>query len=623
MARRRSRRKETALTRPRPAARSRTRALFPVLLTVVAVALGLITAGGTAGATGTHTTPAPPVPARIAPRLGTLHYALDKPVCRRPVDPHGWRCFALKRVDVAKGTPGAVRYVTSRGVTYGPAGGYTPADLASAYHFNPAVNRSTQTVGIVDWFDDPNVLKDLNAFDHHYGLAAETRTSFRKLNQKGQTKPLPRPDRDSASETALDVEAVRSVCHTCRILLVEASTDSDASIAAAENTAARLGASEISNSFGEPESQVSAATRAAFRHPGIAVTAATGDDGWYEFDGMNAAYASAGEPEFPASLPSTVAVGGTTLVLGADGTRTDEYVWNDNGTDDTSGWATATPAGASGGGCSRRFAAPAWQGAHAGYAAAGCRGTRLSADVSAIADPAHGFDVYDSYGSGGWATFGGTSLASPVVAALYALAGGSGGSAFPAASMYVNSGYRPSSLVDVTQGGNGFCAGDATAACRASAVAISKQVTLNPTTNPNAIGYGPVECSYPRGASTATPAALSSECNAVKGFDGASGLGVAASPQLFTPTSPHVGLSLPTSRVRAGGTARIAVKIVNRLPKTSVSMVVWSFGDGTSVHVRSGAVSHRYKRAGRYRITVTVVDSRHQAAIRTGTVRIG
>ena len=405
------------------------------------------------------------------------------------------------------------------------------------------------------------MLSDLNAFDKHYGLAHRDPHVVPEGEPAGPGEAAPEADRDAASETALDVEAVRSVCRTCRILLVEATTDTDASIAAAENTAARLGASEISNSFGEPESDVSAATQAAFRHPGIVVTAATGDDGWYEFDGMNAGYASADEPEFPAALPSTVAVGGTTLVLGADGKRTDEYVWNDNGADDTSGWATAIPAGASGGGCSRRFATPAWQGAHAGYTAAGCRGKRLSADVSAIADPAHGFDVYDSYGSGGWATFGGTSLASPVVAALYALAGGSGGLGLPG-GVDVRQQHLPAEQprATSTQGGNGFCAGDATAACRASAAAISSEVSLNPTTNPNAIGYGAVECSYPRSSSKAVPAALSSECNAVKGFDGASGLGVAASLRLFTPTSPHVGLALPTTRVRAGGTARIAVQ---------------------------------------------------------------
>ena len=299
-------------------------------------------------------------------------------------------------------------------------------------------------------------------------------------------------------------------------------------------------------------------------------------------------------------------------------------MWNDNGKDDTTGWDDQDPAGASGGGCSHRFGAPAWQGAHAGYTAAGCRTKRLSADVSAIADPAHGFDVYDTYGAGSWATFGGTSLAAPVVAALYALAGGSGGSAYPAASMYVNSTYRRSSVFDVVAGGNGFCAGDTVANCSASAFTISTEVSLSSTTNPNGIGVGQVECSYPRSGAQRTPAKLSSECNAVPGFDGASGLGAPASPTMFLPTSPHVGLTLPTSRVRTGATARIGVRIIHRLPKTSVSSVTWSFGDGTSVRAKTGAtVSHRYKRAGTYRVSVSVVDSRHQVADRSGTVRVG
>ena len=49
------------------------------------------------------------------------------------------------------------------------------------------------------------------------------------------------------------------------------------------------------------------------------------------------------------------------------------------------------------------------------------------ADVSAVADPATGVAVYDSFKAGGWLVFGGTSVAAPVVASVFALAGNAAG----------------------------------------------------------------------------------------------------------------------------------------------------------------------------------------------------
>src|SRR5262249_30626480 len=143
------------------------------------------------------------------------------PLCDR-AEPGEMQCFAVKRVDVPAGTKGAYRYVIPSGRTAGPAGGYTPHDLATAYGFHPNVNRSHQTVAIVDWYDAPHVRADLNRFDKRYGLPHETPKSFRKVNQRGRIAPLPRANRSGSVEIALDVEAVRAVCHPCRIVLVEA-----------------------------------------------------------------------------------------------------------------------------------------------------------------------------------------------------------------------------------------------------------------------------------------------------------------------------------------------------------------------------------------------------------------
>jgi subtilase family serine protease len=76
------------------------------------------------------------------------------------------------------------------------------------------------------------------------------------------------------------------------------------------------------------------------------------------------------------------------------------------------------------------------------------------ADVSADADPNTGVAVYDSYHTGGWLVFGGTSVASPIVASVYALAGNE------TSGNYGDYPYgHASSLFDVTSGSNGSCGG--------------------------------------------------------------------------------------------------------------------------------------------------------------------
>jgi hypothetical protein len=97
----------------------------------------------------------------------------------------------------------------------------------------------------------------------------------------------------------------------------------------------------------------------------------------------------------------------------------------------------------------------------------------------------------------GWVTIGGTSLSSPLVSSLYALAGGSGGVSYPAATLYSHLGQAPS-LYDVTEGGNGYCDGEAAGPCG------------EPKINEE---LGDIDCK----GTTA--------CDAAPGFDGPSGVG--------------------------------------------------------------------------------------------------
>src|SRR5439155_19255221 len=136
---------------------------------------------------------------------------------------------------------------------------------------------------------------------------------LRKVNQLGNAAPLPRKNAGWALEISLDVQVAHEICQNCTILLVEARTASFANLSTAVNTAASLGATVISNSYGGSDS----GPRAAYNHPGIAITASSGDAGY----GVSS----------PASFNSVVAVGGTTLTLGAGNTYGTERVWSGAG----------------------------------------------------------------------------------------------------------------------------------------------------------------------------------------------------------------------------------------------------------------------------------------------------
>ena len=133
--------------------------------------------------------------------------------------------------------------------------------------------------------------------------------------------------------------------------------------------------------------------------------------------------------EYPASSQYVTAVGGTSLSTSST----------------TRGWTETAWSGA-GSGCSRYIARPSWQ-----PNVANC-GRRVVADVSAVANPSTGVAVYDSYGSASapWMVFGGTSVASPIIAGVYALAGNAGTVSY---GSYPYS--HTSSLFDVTSGTNG------------------------------------------------------------------------------------------------------------------------------------------------------------------------
>jgi subtilase family serine protease len=331
-------------------------------------------------------------------------------VCPGPAAAGDAHCHARVRV-APDGTPAAAA---------APAG-FGPADLQSAYATPSASGGSGQLVAIVDAYDNPNAESDLAVYRRQFGLPACTSATgcFRKVNQNGVAGSYPRGDVGWGQEIDLDIEMVSALCPNCRILLVEASSSSLTDLGAAVNTAVALGATVVSNSYGGSESSGEVASEQTYyNHPGVAITVSSGDGGF----GV----------EFPAASRFVTAVGGTHLVRAAN----------------ARGWAETAWSGA-GSGCSAFIAKPAWQ------TDAGCA-RRTVADVAAVADPNTGVAVYDSYGHGsrsvGWLVFGGTSVAAPLVGAVYALAGNGGGGA-GASYAYGHA----QGLADVVAGSNGTC----------------------------------------------------------------------------------------------------------------------------------------------------------------------
>jgi Subtilase family len=375
------------------------------------------------------------------------------------------------RAGVAKASECAALYASSC---------LAPEALQSAYFPGDAPDApSSQTIALVDAYNDLSAEADLNTYAGEFGLPPCTAANgcFKQVGEGGSEANLPFPKSKSelntfaaggkrqrekaeeaegwALETATDIEMAHAVCQNCHILLVEASGPEYTELETAENTAVTLHATEISNSWGGPEG---GGDSSAFNHPGIAITAAAGDDGYLNWD----RYAARNEPgspyfegaDYPASSPHVISVGGTELNLGTGGAWESESPWN-----------SGEGAGAGGSGCSGSLQAPTWQRAVKDWAQVGCGTHRANADISADADPSTGVNVYDStpYPEEGavtvpnWSPIGGTSVAAPIVASMFALAGGGDGIAHPAETLYSHLG--SSALHDVAAGGDGECDG--------------------------------------------------------------------------------------------------------------------------------------------------------------------
>ena len=401
-----------------------------------------------------------------------------KPVCAKAM-PHRAHCVAYMLTASGKVTAAAM--MRAAGSTRSAAAlptvrksqlpqGYGPSDLQAAYNLTAAAKSkgNNSTVAIVDAYDDPLIESDLAVYRKMYGLPPCTTANgcFKKVNQEGRRGPYPTlPPSDIPGESgwtieeALDVDMVSANCPNCNIVVVETNDDFMNNLAAGVNTAASFNPVAISNSYVGQESPTDPLPPSQggwlsyYTHPGIAVVAGAGDYGYdyelYDMDGMGDMGAFG--PLIPADFPTVVTAGGTTLTPDNSRRGFSEVAW-----------------GGTGSGCSAYEPMPPWQ-----QADPNCYGvytspsgattqfpTRIYGDVAYDSDGYTGVAMYESDGQLGgnnWGVMGGTSIASPAIAAIYGLAGyGTPGDAdqrrypFPAQKLYQSRG----SLYDITSGTN-------------------------------------------------------------------------------------------------------------------------------------------------------------------------
>jgi subtilase family serine protease len=261
--------------------------------------------------------------------------------------------------------------------------GFWPVQIDGAYGVS---GNGGGVIAIVDAYDYPTALTDFNTFSTQFSLPTQSganQTSgsnavFQVVYASGS-----KPAQNSGwnTEEALDIEWAHAMAPSAKIVLVEATTNSDSNLYAAVQVASAIpGVREVSMSWGGGEYAGETSDDAIFSSRSILYLAATGD--------------TASELSYPATSPNVVACGGTHLVVNGSNQWGSESAWSSGG-----------------GGVSTREPRPSYQ-AGVQSVVGTHRGTP---DIAAVADPATAVAIY----IGGWGTVGGTSVATPVLAGIH------------------------------------------------------------------------------------------------------------------------------------------------------------------------------------------------------------
>jgi subtilase family serine protease len=294
-----------------------------------------------------------------------------------------WQALHLAQAACPQARPGEAQCAALIGYQKAEPGvaGWKPADIEAAYSLPSSSKGRGQVIALIDAYDNPNVASDLAEFRSYFGLP---KAKFNKYNQKGQRSHYPAGNSGWGFEIDLDVDMVSAACPNCTIDLIEAKNNGLANLGDADKEAVKLGATIVSNSWGCYQAGCTWHTH-DFDTKGITFLAAAGDIGYGSFP--------------PAQFATVISVGGTEL--SKTGSTYSEQVWPDTS-----------------GGCAPNISKPSWQ------TDPDCT-TRTANDIAAVAQNVAVYDTYRYNSYEGWFIAYGTSLATPIIASAFALAGNS------------------------------------------------------------------------------------------------------------------------------------------------------------------------------------------------------
>ena len=333
---------------------------------------------------------------------------------------------------------------------------YGPAQIRAAYDIPRNLTGAGRTIVIIDVFKDPTIRGDVAAFDSIFKLPA---VSLHIICPDGcpTFDPTSRDQVGWTDETSLDVEWAHAIAPGATIDLVQAQSDADDDLLAAQQYVVDHNLGDVvSQSFGEGETCMEPSIRSAehqafatAEREGISVFAAAGDTGAAQYGCVGYAFfQSAG---IPASDPLVTAVGGTHLNANfSSGAYHSETVWNNSGEN--------PDFGAGGGGFSTIYTRPSYQNAaHTGSRFRGVPDVTYNADVYG---GVIGVCSECNFGLQSFAVFGGTSAGTPQWAAIAALADQAAGHRLgllnPALYAIAAGGNYHSAFHDITTGNNSW-----------------------------------------------------------------------------------------------------------------------------------------------------------------------
>jgi subtilase family serine protease len=491
--------------------------------------------------------------------------------------------------------------------TAGSPTGLSPTQIGQAYGLSVTTGSgSGQTIAVVDAYDDPTAAADLQTFSGEYGLPCNS--CLTKVNQAGVANNPPAANADWSLEISLDLDWAHAIAPGAHILLVEANSNGINDLMSAESYAGSH-ARYVSNSWGSSEFGGETTLDSGFGQSAVSYFVAAGDDG------LGA--------QWPSSSPDVVSVGGTTLNFGSGGGFTGESAWSDGG-----------------GGCSAQE--PAAPGQAQDAKAAGCGTRRATPDIALDADPNSGVSVYDSTtyeGQSGWWTVGGTSAATPMIAALSA----DTGSQITTASVYAGT----MTIRDVTTGDNGAAAGFgydlATGVgtwaddAESQSPAAPLQVTARPSASGVTVAWNAPRDVYTvdsfavyRSSGGATPIAIAPSVAGYSYLDATAASGITYTYQVYSvnkagssaagsaTATPSGGgaSSLQASFTKSCSGATCTFTSTSTVTGSTITHYTWS----GSVTGTSSSVSRTYARPATFKVNLVVRDAAGKSSKAAGTV---